>query len=95
MSEKIFVSGMRFSRRENAPVFVIGQLGIKVDELVTFLKANVNDKGWLNIDIKKSKEGKLYCELNTYEKTAQSPKVEQAHEEVIAEPELEDDHIPF
>ncbi len=67
MADKIFADGIRFEKpREGAPEFVKGKLSFKVEEAVAFLKGNVNDKGWVNLDLKKSKEGKLYLELNTY-----------------------------
>jgi|TARA_R110000803_G_scaffold56959_3_gene114676 hypothetical protein len=64
--EKIFASGFSFKRRDEAPEFVIGRQSIKVDEAIAFLKANVKN-GWVNIDIKQSKGGKYYCELDTWE----------------------------
>ena len=38
--DKIFADGFIFKRRENAPDFVIGNISVKVDEAVAFLKAN-------------------------------------------------------
>lgn len=53
--------------REGAPDFVKGGISIKVDEFITFLRAH-ESKGWVNLDLKKSKGGNLYLELNTYKK---------------------------
>jgi len=64
--EKIFADGFSFKRRENAPSFVIGRQSIKVEEAIAFLKANVKN-GWVNLDIKQSKSGSYYCELDTWE----------------------------
>ena len=64
--EKIFADGFSFKRREEAPAFVIGRQSIKVEEAIAFLKANVKN-GWVNIDIKQSKGGSYYCELDTWE----------------------------
>jgi hypothetical protein len=64
--EKIFADGFSFKRRENAPSFVIGRQSIKVEEAIAFLKANVKN-GWVNLDIKLSKGGSYYCELDTWE----------------------------
>ena len=38
--DKIFADGFLFKRRENAPEFVIGNISVKVEEAITFLKAN-------------------------------------------------------
>jgi len=64
--DKIFADGFVFKRREGAPDFVIGRQSIKVDEAIAFLKANVKN-GWVNLDIKQSKGGSYYCELDTWE----------------------------
>ena len=76
--EKIFTQGFIFKRpREGAPDFVKGAISIKVDEFIDFLSKHQND-GWVNIDLKKSREGKLYTELNTYKKkgSVKSPEEE-------------------
>ena len=54
---------------EKAPEWVKGHLSFKVDEAVPWLQANENN-GWVNLDIKKSKEGKLYIQLNEWKKEA-------------------------
>jgi|TARA_R110002074_G_scaffold250691_5_gene422324 hypothetical protein len=72
--EKIFADGFLFKRKENAPDFVIGSQSIKVDEAIQFLTDNVKN-GWVNIDIKMSKGGKYYCELDTWEP---KPKAKEA-----------------
>jgi len=49
---------------KNAPDFVKGQVSIKVDEFKQYLN-NVNGE-WLNIDLKISREGKPYAQVNTF-----------------------------
>jgi hypothetical protein len=67
MADKIFADGLIYKApRENAPEFVKGSLSFKVDEFIKFLEANNTNGGWVNVDIKLSQGGKLYCELNTY-----------------------------
>jgi hypothetical protein len=39
----------------------------KVDDFVRFLQENRNEKGYVNVDVKKSKDGtKMYGEVNSY-----------------------------
>lgn len=82
MAEKIFTNGIRFEKpREGSPDFVKGRLSFKVDEAVAFLEKYKNEKGWLNCDLKKSKEGKLYLELNQFKpKTSEEPEVDSPFE---------------
>ena len=64
--EAIFPNGIIFKKpRDGAPDFVRGHLSFKVDEACAFLQEHVNN-GWVNVDIKKSKEGKTYLQLNTW-----------------------------
>lgn len=74
--EKQFAKGFIFKRNDNAPEWAIGKLSIKAQEAIQFINEK-NNGGWLNLEIKKSKEGKFYIELDTYEA---KPKVEVKEE---------------
>lgn len=63
---KVFADGFMFKRSESAPEFVIGGISVKVEEATKFLATNQKN-GWVNLDIKQSKSGKYYLELNTFE----------------------------
>ena len=65
--DKVFAKGFSFKRNDNAPDFVVGKLSLKADEAIQFIKEN-SSNGWVNLDIKKSKEGKFYIELDTFKK---------------------------
>lgn len=67
-NEKVFAKGFIFKRNDKAPEFVVGSLSLKSSEAIEFIKQQ--GKEWINLDVKKSKEGKFYIELNTYEKGA-------------------------
>jgi len=65
-NEKEFPKGIIFKKpREGAPDFVKGSLSFKVDEFVEYLQKNINN-GWVNLDLKVSKGGKLYLDLNDW-----------------------------
>lgn len=74
MSETIFADGIFFDKpREGAPDFVKGRVSIKVEEAVKFLETHKSEKGYVSLDLLKSKEGgKLYFKLNTYKKEEKS-----------------------
>ena len=92
--EKIFADGFSFKRRENAPSFVIGRQSIKVEEAIAFLKANVKN-GWVNLDIKQSKGGSYYCELDTWEAKPQGDAPAPAKAQAPAPVVEEEDDLPF
>jgi hypothetical protein len=71
MSDKIFVKGLYAKDLENAPDFIKARFSVNCKDFCEFMKAN-EKKGWLNIDIKESKEGRLYAELDTWEPNQQS-----------------------
>lgn len=64
MAEKEFPRGLITKRRDNAPDFVIANLAFKVDEFITYLQEQKSE--WVNIDIKNSKGGKMYADLNDW-----------------------------
>lgn len=68
MEEATFPQGLFINpKRENAPEFVLGSLSIKKEEFLEWLKEQEeSEKGYINIDILKSKEGKSYLKLNTW-----------------------------
>ena len=63
--EPIFPKGLIFKKpRDGAPEFVKGSISIKVQELITWL--NTFQEEWINLDLKESKAGKYYAQLNTF-----------------------------
>lgn len=69
MADNIFADGFFFEKpKENAPEFVKGKISIKVDEFIPFLEQHRNGGGYVNLDLKKAKSGKLYVALNDYKK---------------------------
>ena len=84
--EKVFADGFIFKRKENAPEFVVGSQSINVNDAIAFLQANQKN-GWVNLDIKQSKNGKYYCELDTWQPKPQGKKdVMEIIQENSAEP---------
>ena len=71
---KEFAQGIIFKRNDNAPDWAIGKLSFKVDEAINFLKSK-EKKGWVNLEVKKSKEGKFYIELDTFESKGIHPSI--------------------
>jgi hypothetical protein len=97
--EKIFAQGFSFKRNEKAPDFVIGRLSIKIDEATVFMKNNAKG-GWVNLDVKKSKGGAYYIELDTFEPKqggapTQQPAKPIAKAATIQEDSSAEDDLPF
>ena len=90
-NERKFADGIIFKKKPQAPEWVLGGLSIKVDEFVKFLNENKKADGWVNLDIKLSKqESKPYIELDAWEPEG---KKEEAPESGDAEGEGDD--LPF
>ncbi len=100
--EKIFADGFVFKRQEQntaliplAPTesnhFVLGRLSVKTEDAVAWLKEHSNKDGWVSINIKKSKGGNFYCDLDTWEpdKSVVNTKKEPAVKDLPA------DDLPF
>jgi len=86
--EKVFADGFVFKRREDAPDFVVGEMAVKVDEAIAFLKNNVKNDGWVNLNINISRAGKPYVELDTFVPNPKFSKQEVEEEEEV-------DNLPF
>lgn len=69
--EKIYAKGLFAKRNEKAPEFVICGLSVKTDDFIQFLKENTNEKGYVNLQVLKSKDkGTLYAIVDTFEPKA-------------------------
>jgi hypothetical protein len=90
--DKNFTKGLIAKKpHDNAPDFVKATLSIKVDEFIEWLGENSN-KGWVNIDVKESRGGKWYAELNDWKPKKDTPKEENP---VQGGGEFIDSDIPF
>ena len=87
--DTIFVEGLYLNKvSDKAPAFIITNQSIHVEKLMAWLEANktkADEKGYLRIVGKESKEGKRYMSLDTW-------KPEKAPQDVE---DIEPDDIPF
>jgi len=82
--DKIFTTGLWFKEwAEPMPKFIKGKISIKVPDFIPFLQQHQNNGGYVNITVKESQKGIIYCELDTF---VPKPKVEQET------PKAEEDH---
>lgn len=91
--KKHFPNGLFYKKpNDNAPDFVMGKVSIKVDDFKKYLN-KVNGE-WLNLDLKISKDGKGYAEVDTWKpdpsKNGTPPK-----NEVPNDFDDMDDDLPF
>lgn len=97
MAENVFPEGIRVEPpREGAPDFVKGRISIRVDELKPWLDKNINDRGWVNLDLKESKGGALYLALNTYQAKATEAQVQKTKAAIdYPEQGIDPNDVPF
>ena len=75
--EKIYAKGLFVKRNEKAPEFVICSLSVKTDDFIQFLKENTNEKGYVNLQVLRSKDkGTLYAVVDTFEPKASAASAE-------------------
>ena len=88
MSDKTFANGIIYKEPSaKAPDFVVGGLSVKKSEFIPFLNSQSGD--WVNLQIKLSKAGKPYVELDTWK-----PNKEETKEPEVPVVETNDD-LPF
>lgn len=87
MTEKKYADGVRFfERKDNQPDFVLGALVITPEDLMQWIKSNPDltsnykGKDQVKFQVKRSKDGKVYIELDTY-KPGQAKAVNQQESE--------------
>ena len=83
--EKKFVTGAFVSKRDNAPEFIKANLSF-TEKFIDYLKENFNAKGYVNIDLKESKEGKLYLDLNDWQPSGDSEQFVKNNGQVEVKP---------
>lgn len=86
MSEKIFADGIYFSRpNPKAPSYIKGRISVKVDVFKNFIDKNVNESGYVNLNLKVSKNDKLYFDLDTWTKTLKDETKAKKEAEIVGE----------
>jgi hypothetical protein len=83
--ETIFADGVRVSKpSEKAPDFIKALVGINIGDFVVWAGKH-SKNGWVNLNIKESKNGKFYADLDQYER---KPRVNEG------EAEYPDEDVP-
>lgn len=99
MSDKEFVDGLIVKApRDGAPDFVKCSISIKRKDLGNWLRAKDDD--WINLDVKESKQGKWYAEVNDWkpqqDQAAKKPSGQQSTAPSGNQfDDFEDQDIPF
>jgi hypothetical protein len=63
MADKKFAAGIYAEQpHPNASEFIKARLSIKVQDAIAFLQEHEKQSGYVDLDIKESKEGKWYVE---------------------------------
>jgi len=93
-TDKVFVDGMMVKRNDNAPDWVTCNVSFKASEFKAFLDQHQN-KDWVNVQIKVSKGGKMYAELDTWEPNRQDVHDQGMSKAKAVLEEMPEDDIPF
>ena len=73
MADKQFCKGLYFNETDltknietSEKQFIFFKVSIRKKELIEYLESQNSDDEWVNIDVKRSKTGKFYGEVNTF-----------------------------
>ena len=92
MADIKFVDGMIAKKpHERAPEFIKATLAIRVEELIAWLQAQEHN-GWLAVDIKESKNGKWYAQLNEFKPLGMTEKPEGLRD---VKDDINPEDVPF
>ena len=80
MEDRDFAKGL-FAKESNVD-FVKFKISIKKDEFTQWYKEKLQnkDEDWINLDVKESKEGKWYTEVNTWKPKSDTQTVTKEEE---------------
>ena len=81
--QKTFADGL-FIKRIETKYGEMEKLSFKVEDFKGFLDEHSNEQGFVNVNVKVSKAGKPYAELDTWKP-----------EEQVTESEIEPEDLPF
>lgn len=103
MPEKTFSEGIYLNTvHEKAPEFIKANVSINIEKAIAWLQlmkatGKADDKGYIRLVGKESKEGKRYFELGTWKPNAQANTAPAASEKDIEFPEeyINPADIPF
>lgn len=87
MTDKIFADGVSIKPKETKYGEIL-KVGIKAEPFMDFLAKYINERGYVNLDLKKGQSGKWYMELNTY-------KNNQTEETTEDSATFDDEEVPF
>jgi hypothetical protein len=91
MSEVIFTDGLIVKEGHFNEGQTHLKLSFKVEDFAKFVKEH-SDKGWLNLEVKTSRAGKVYSQLDTWKPEQQD---EPAPKKSKKKPAEEVDDLPF
>jgi hypothetical protein len=66
MSDKKKIDGLIVKKNEKSPEWVLTSVSVEVESFKKWLDENKNGKGWVNLDLKKTKDGRFYLDHNDY-----------------------------
>ena len=102
MSDDALINGFIVKdRTPKQPDFVLAKVSLKLSDVIADLTARMNDgEEWVNLDIQRSKGGKLYAKVNDWKPDApkDAPPPRPAVKPSVAPyepPPMDDDQIPF
>lgn len=92
--EKKFVTGLWVEEKQ-LRYGPITELSFKVEDFIQYLKEKQNAKGYVNVTLAKSKEGKLYAKLNDWQPKAEENKIPEPKHDNTNFSNDETDGLPF
>ena len=73
MSDKKKIDGLIVMKNEKSPEWVLTSVSVEVESFKKWLDENKNGKGWVNLDLKKTKDGRFYLDHNDYKPKESGP----------------------
>lgn len=68
MADQVFAEGLGFFEpHSNAPEFIKGCISVNREKFTEWMRSQeVNEKGYIKLDVKEARSGNLYVSVNNY-----------------------------
>ena len=75
MADKVFAEGIYYDRpKPNAPNYILGNISMEKKRALEWLQAQeANERGYIRLTVKESRNGKLYIVLDNWEPQRGAP----------------------
>lgn len=99
MTDPIFTEGLYLNKvSDNAPSSIVANVSVHLEKAIAWMQANkhlADEKGYIRLTGKESKQGKRYFQVDTWKPTTETRSTVSDEHSIDPNEELNPEAIPF